>query len=157
MEKLPDHPGVYFPPPLLYIAMFLGTMAMQHIVNINDSFFGSGIALVGSFVLVAAGLTLMLPAILLFFRTKNSLIPIKPATSLQATGIYALTRNPMYLGLLLIYIGVAFWIGNWWTFIFTPVLILLVNKLIIEKEENYLERAFGAAYVDYKKKVRRWI
>ena len=99
----------------------------------------------------------MLPAVITFLQTKNTLIPVKPATSLQATGVYSVSRNPMYLGLLLIYIGVAFWIGNWWTFIFVPFLFVLINKLIIEKEERYLERAFGAAFNDYKKKVRRWI
>ncbi len=99
----------------------------------------------------------MLPALIKFFQTKNTLIPTKPATSLETSGIYSFSRNPMYLELLLIYIGLAFLFGNWWTFILVPILIILVNKLIIIKEERYLERSFGPAYIDYRKKVRRWI
>lgn len=157
MEKQADHPGVYFPPPLLYLAVFLVTIVIQRFIPLDNSFFGSTTAMVGSFLFVAAGFAFMLPAVLKFLQTKNTLIPVKPATSLQATGVYAVSRNPMYLGLLLIYIGVTFWIGNWWTFIFVPFLIVLINKLIIEKEERYLERAFGAPFTKYKKKVRRWI
>lgn len=130
---------------------------MQRFITLDYPFFSSTVALIGSFLFVAAGFALMLPAVLKFIQTKNSLIPVKPATSLQASGVYAVSRNPMYLGLLLIYIGFAFWIGNWWTFIFVPILILLINKFIIEKEEKYLERAFGEAYIEYKKKARRWI
>lgn len=157
MEKQADHPGVYFPPPLLYVAVFLVTIVIQRFIPLDHSFFGSTTAMVGTLLFVVAGFAMMLPAVLKFLQTKNTLIPVKPASSLQATGIFGVSRNPMYLGLLLIYIGVAFWIGNWWTIIFVPVLILLINKLIIEKEERYLERAFGAAFKDYKKKVRRWI
>lgn len=157
MEKQADHPGVYFPPPLLYVAVFLVSLVIQQFIHLNRSFFGSTTALIASFLFVIVGFALMLPAVYKFIHTKNTLIPVKPATSLLASGIYSVSRNPMYLGLLLIYIGVACWIGNWWTFLFVPLLILLINKLIIEREERYLERAFGAAFTDYKKKVRRWI
>jgi len=63
----------------------------------------------------------------------------------------------MYAGLLLVYIGIAFIKGNIWTFILIPLVIFIVNRLIIIKEEKYLERAFGKQYLDYKNKVRRWL
>ena len=103
------------------------------------------------------GLVVMLPALVKFFKTKNTLIPNKPATSLQTSGIYSITRNPMYLGLLNIYIGIAFLKGNWWTLMLVPFVILIVTYLVILKEESYLGRAFGDGYVEYRKKVRRWI
>ena len=157
MEKQADHPGVYFPPPMLYFAVFLVTLVIQHFIYLDHSFLDSTTAIIASFFFIVAGLALMLPAILNFLQTKNTLIPVKPASSLQVSGIYSVSRHPMYLGLLLIYIGVAFWIGNWWTFIFVPFLVVLINKLIIEKKEGYLERAFGDSFNEYKKKVRRWI
>lgn len=157
MEKQKDHPGVYFPPPLLYVAIFLISVLMEQLITIDQSFFYSTTGLIAAVVFIIAGFALMLPAVITFFQTKNSLIPIKAATSLQTSGVYAFSRNPMYLGLLLIYVGLAFLLGNWWTLLFVPLLVVLINKLIILKEENYLERAFGSAFIEYKKKVRRWL
>lgn len=157
METKKDHPGVYFPPPFLYVAVFLFSVLLEKMININRSFFESTFASIASLLFIIAGFAFMLPALIKFFQTKNTLIPNKPATSLETSGIYSFSRNPMYLGLLLIYIGMAFFIGNWWTFILVPMLVILINKLIIIKEERYLERSFGPAYVDYRKKVRRWI
>jgi len=85
------------------------------------------------------------------------LITIKPATSLQTTGIYSISRNPMYVGLMNLYIGLSFIIGNWWNFILFPALILFIQIVVIRKEEKYLEREFGTLFLQYKQKVRRWI
>jgi protein-S-isoprenylcysteine O-methyltransferase Ste14 len=63
----------------------------------------------------------------------------------------------MYLGLLLLYIGIAFYQGNFWTLLLVPPLINLISIFVIGKEEKYLERAFGKNYLDYKRKVRRWL
>jgi protein-S-isoprenylcysteine O-methyltransferase Ste14 len=156
METKKDHPGVYFPPPFLYVVIFLFSLLLEKLIDIN-SFFELTRTSIASLVFLIAGFAFMLPALIKFFQTKNTLIPTKPATSLETSGIYSFSRNPMYLGLLLIYIGLAFLFGNWWTFILVPILIILVNKLIIIKEERYLERSFGPAYIDYRKKVRRWI
>jgi protein-S-isoprenylcysteine O-methyltransferase Ste14 len=98
-----------------------------------------------------------LPAIIKFMMTKNTLITIKPANSLQTNGIYSITRNPMYLGLLFLYTGIGLLTGNLWTLILIPVLVLIINNAVIKKEEGYLERAFGQSYIDYKKKARRWV
>jgi protein-S-isoprenylcysteine O-methyltransferase Ste14 len=92
-----------------------------------------------------------------FFLTKNSVITIKPAFSLQITGIYAITRNPMYLGLANLYVALTCFIGNWWNIILLPLLIVLVQERIIKPEERYLERRFGQPYLDYKNRVRRWL
>ena len=63
---------------------------------------------------------LAIPALRQFFKTKNTIVLIKPANSLQTTGIYSLTRNPMYLSLMLMYLGMAFIFGNWWTLFLAP-------------------------------------
>jgi len=92
-----------------------------------------------------------------FFQSKNSLITIKPATSLQTTGIYNVTRNPMYVGLAIVYLGISCFIGNWWNVILFFLLLLIIQEYIIKHEEKYLERRFGQEYLDYKLKVRRWL
>ena len=63
----------------------------------------------------------------------------------------------MYLGLLLLYCGIAILKGNWWTLVLIPLLVMLIQIYIIKKEENYLQNAFGDEYDTYKKKVRRWM
>ncbi|MEJ7683307.1 MAG: isoprenylcysteine carboxylmethyltransferase family protein [Segetibacter sp.] len=92
-----------------------------------------------------------------FVNTKNTLVTIKPATSLVTSGIYSRSRNPTYLSLLLLYTGIALLFGNWWTIILVPVLAAIITLFIIKPEERYLERAFGKDYLEYKAKVRRWI
>jgi len=92
-----------------------------------------------------------------FFLTKNTLILIKPASSLQITGIYGITRNPMYVGLAILYLGITCLIGNWWNVILFPLLFIIVQEYIIKREEKYLELEFGKEYNDYKKTVRRWL
>ena len=85
------------------------------------------------------------------------MITIKSANSLQTDGVYAITRNPMYLGLLFLYTGIAFFAGNWWTFILIPMVVIIITTYVISREEKYLLDAFGQDYTSYKIKVRRWI
>jgi protein-S-isoprenylcysteine O-methyltransferase Ste14 len=92
-----------------------------------------------------------------FWLTKNTLITAKPARSLQTSGIYSLTRNPMYLGLLLLYTGFSCFTNNCWTLILLPLLFIIIQEYVIKREENYLDRAFAEKYNEYKRKVRRWI
>ena len=92
-----------------------------------------------------------------FIQTKNTIIPNKPAESLQTTGIYHSTRNPMYLGLVMVYLGLSCLIGNWWNIILLPLLLLIIQEYIIKKEEKYLVRKFGQEYIDYSRQVRRWL
>ncbi len=63
----------------------------------------------------------------------------------------------MYLGLALVYLAITCIFGNWWHIIIFPLLIIFVQEYIIKKEEKYLEKEFGEEYLNYKKKVRRWI
>lgn len=150
-----DHPGVYIPPPLIYAGAFFLSIALQRLMPINSSWL-SGNRIAGLFC-IACYLIFFLPAIIRFIRSKNTLVTIKPASSLETSGIYSFTRNPMYLSLLFLYSGIAFFKGNAWTFLLIPVLILAVQSYVISKEEKYLLRTFGNDYVDYRKRVRRWL
>ena len=156
-NKKKDNPGIFIPPPLIYAAIFFLSILMQKIIPINNSFFDSRNATIAGIVLIAIALLFILPALIKFVQSKNTLVTIKSATSLQTKGIYSLTRNPMYMGLLILYSGIAMLEGNWWTFIFIPLIIIIMQAYVIRGEENYLLRAFGEQYVVYKKKVRRWI
>ncbi len=158
MKVAKDSPGVYVPPPLIYITCFLLSYLLQGYFTIRSAFFfHSKAANIIGIIFIISALMLAIPALRQFFKTKNTIVLIKPANSLQTTGIYSLTRNPMYLSLMLMYLGMAFIFGNWWTLFLAPVLFLLVTYRIILPEERYLGRAFGEEYSAYKTKVRRWI
>jgi protein-S-isoprenylcysteine O-methyltransferase Ste14 len=158
MNNKKDNPGVFIPPPLFYVIIFLLSIVLQRSFTIKLAFiFHSTTAIILGLIFILTGLIFSIPALLQFFKSKNTIIPIKPASSLQIRGIYSVSRNPMYLGLLFTYIGLALIFGNWWTIFLIPVLILLVHYLIIIPEEKYLLRAFGNSYSEYIRKVRRWI
>lgn len=157
MENIKDHPAVYIPPPLIYVAAFFASVLMQNLVPLNKDFLDTPTSKIIGAVIIIVGLLFNFPALQQFFKTKNTLITIKPATSLQTTGIFAVSRNPMYISLILIYSGISFIFGNWWSFILLPLLFLVVQEYIIKREEKYLERRFGQNYSDYKLKVRRWL
>ncbi len=157
MENNNDHPGIYIPPPLFYVAIFFAAVLMQRLLPLSRNFFYTTTSKIIGSVVILIGLLFNLPALRQFFKTKNTLVTIKPANSLQTTGIYSVSRNPMYLSLLLFYIGLSFIIGNWWNLILLPFLILIVQEYVIKREEKYLDRRFGQQYFDYKAKVRRWL
>ena len=152
-----DHPGVYVPPPLIYAIVFLFSVLVQRWIPLSTSFFKTQTAMIIGLILLATGLIFNIPALIQFIKTKNTIVTVKPATSLQTSGIYRLTRNPMYVSLLLFYAGIAFFIGNWWTVLLLPLLILVITFYVIRHEEKYLERSFGETYMEYKRRVRRWI
>lgn len=157
MKTKQDSPGVYIPPPLIYALTFIAAIFIQKSVYIDDALFrlrltrGIGILfLIAAFFFLASSLAK-------FFKTRNTVILIKPASSLQTDGVYAISRNPMYVGLLFIHLGITCFIGNWWNIILIPLLIFIMQAYVIKSEEKYLERAFGNEFIEYKKRVRRWL
>jgi protein-S-isoprenylcysteine O-methyltransferase Ste14 len=150
-------PGVYIPPPLFYVLIFIAALRIQKIIPISDIVFHlTAIKVLGVIFLIVA-FYFLVRSLRQFFLTKNTLILIKPASSLQITGIYRITRNPMYVGLAILYLGITCFIGNWWNVILFPLLFIIVQAYIIKREERYLELEFGEQYNAYKETVRRWL
>jgi protein-S-isoprenylcysteine O-methyltransferase Ste14 len=157
MPDAKDHPGIYVPPPIVYAGIFMLSILLQRLVPLPTPFFHERAATIAGILAIVTGIFFNLPAIRQFVKTKNTLVTVKPANSLQTTGIYALTRNPMYVSLLLFYTGLGCIVGNWWTMILLPLLVFCVSRFVIRREENYLTRAFGTLYAEYRSRVRRWI
>jgi protein-S-isoprenylcysteine O-methyltransferase Ste14 len=155
--KTTDNPGINFPPPFIYAVIFVAAVFIQKEIYINDYFFRSPMAAWISIPFFLLAFFFIVRSMRQFVRTKNTIVPNKPAESLQTTGIYHSTRNPMYLGLVMVYLGLSCLIGNWWNFIFLPILVLIIQEYIIKKEEQYLARKFGQDYIDYRHRVRRWL
>ncbi len=112
----------------------------------------------GAAVGVAGFIAFDAPAMGSFRRADTSVLPFVPTTALVTTGWpYAYTRNPMYVGMAFLYAGFAFGFGVVWAFAILPFVIIAIDRLVIAREEPYLERKFGEPYRDYKARVRRWL
>ena len=90
-------------------------------------------------------------------RAKTSLVPVRPATSFVVAGPYRFTRNPMYVGLALVTIGLALLLTTWWPIVLLPPTLAAVQFFVIQREERYLRRRFGNEYEAYTRRVRRWL
>jgi protein-S-isoprenylcysteine O-methyltransferase Ste14 len=109
------------------------------------------------FAFVVAGFLSGVAAFMEFRRARTTVDPHGSVTSIISSGIYRFTRNPIYLGFVLMLIGLPLNSGTYWGIVLAPVFIHLMNRLVIEREEAYLEKKFGAVYTSYKSRVRRWL
>jgi protein-S-isoprenylcysteine O-methyltransferase Ste14 len=112
---------------------------------------------VAGLILIGLGVVVAIMAALTFRRAGTHVNPTKPATSVVAHGPFRFTRNPMYLSMAVIYLGGVLMLDSLWPLLLWPATIWVIRTQIIAREEIYLERKFGAVYLDYKKKVRRWL
>ena len=110
------------------------------------------------FFLIVA-LIIILISIAKFIKSKTTISPLKPnkTSILVDSGIYKHTRNPMYLGLLLILFSLFLYLKNFLSFLVLPLFVIYITKNQILPEEKVLENLFGDQYKKYKNKVRRWI
>ena len=92
-----------------------------------------------------------------FVAAGTNIPPNLPTTALVVDGIYGRTRNPLYLGSTLVYLGLSVAAGSLWAIVLVVPLLWVMNVGVITREERYLERKFGDAYRAYKAQVRRWV
>jgi protein-S-isoprenylcysteine O-methyltransferase Ste14 len=147
--------GIRVPPPLFYVAGFLIGVGIELAVPIDRP--STAVTLAGAVIGIVVWLALDGAATLFFRRAGTSMIPIRPSTALVTTGPYRFTRNPMYLGMAFLYMGLAFALGFIWPLAVLPVVIVAVDRLVIAVEEAYLLRRFGGEYSEYMKRARRWL
>lgn len=146
-----DNPRVFVPPPLI----FAGFLTVGLLID-------SGPSAIGAVQLVAValglvGLALIALALGIFRTTKTRPEPWQPASALVASGIYGLTRNPMYLGMAILSLAVALFFASLPAAILTLIAIIIIDRAVIKREEAYLARRFGEDYAAYRQTVRRWL
>ena len=114
--------------------------------------------------LTSLGAVLVVAALLLFgssvqrFRAAGTPVPArKPTTAIVRTSPYHFSRNPIYLAFSLLQLGIALWVNSWWLVATLAAAVALIHWVVVPREERYLEARFGAAYLDYKAAVRRWL
>jgi protein-S-isoprenylcysteine O-methyltransferase Ste14 len=149
-----DTSGVRFPPPLIFIIVFVAGLQLQRFFPFVD--IPKVIGRLISVMCFVVSTILAASSFIMFQRAHTSPLPIKPTLVLVTNGPYRFSRNPMYLSLFLLYFGLALWLDVFWVLVLVPLVIILVQYLAIVREERYLERKFGQQYISYKARVRRW-
>ncbi len=98
-------------------------------------------------------------SLFLFIKKRTTINPMRPNSTegLVTAGLYKFTRNPMYVGLLVILFGYSIWLGSVTPFLVLPLFYWLITHMQIKPEERILQEKFGQEYLDYKNKVKRWL
>jgi protein-S-isoprenylcysteine O-methyltransferase Ste14 len=147
-----------FPPAVPLLTILIG-IGINHLWPIDVEFPFPKIwrYSVGGAIIAGALFCLGLWSVVLFRQSGQSENPWKPTPQLVDRGPFRITRNPMYLQMILICVGIAVILGNVWILIMTPFSAWALQRFAILPEEVYLERKFGAQYLAYKHRVRRWL
>ena len=150
--------GVRFPPPFLFVIGFLTGWTLDRFAYALplSRFAGSALKPFG-FAALTLGVVLAVWGMITFRRARTAIVPHHSASQLVTHGPYRFTRNPMYTGLTLQYVGAAALLDSAWPVIVLPVVILILFQTVISREEMYLRDAFGAEYSGYVASVRRWL
>lgn len=106
---------------------------------------------------LAAGFALNLSAVQRFRQAETTVLPWGRPTAFVTAGPYRFSRNPMYLGLSIGYVGLAITVGSLWAFLLLPAVLVAMVYGVIRREEAHLARRFGAQYEAYRARVRRWL
>ena len=155
MSDRPDNPGVRVPPPALYALAVLVGYFLNHRWPL---LIGGGASVQAlAWLLVGVWLALTVSSIGNFRRSRTSIVPIRPAMTLVIAGPYRFTRNPMYVGLAVLTVALGLFLDSWWPIVLLVPVLFVVRVFVIAPEERYLERRFGADFVAYTQRVRRWL
>jgi protein-S-isoprenylcysteine O-methyltransferase Ste14 len=145
-------------PPLLFLACLLLGVALDRFLPLPIAFpaaaslwwtTGGG--------LIAAGMAIVAAGSRNFARAGTPVPSNQPVRALVTTGLHGLSRNPIYVGMLLLYAGIGVAARSPWLLLLAAPLYAVLRYGVVGREEKYLERRFGGAYLDYKARVRRWL
>jgi protein-S-isoprenylcysteine O-methyltransferase Ste14 len=148
---------VRFPPPVVFLALVVVGVILQRALWPLAIPLGFWKRIGIGAVVLLAGLSSIISARIWFTRTGQSPIPWKPSPELLVQGIYRHTRNPMYVGVTVIQMGLGVLLDNLWISMLAPVALALVHFIAVRPEEAYLAEKFGDSYLRYKASVRRYL
>ena len=154
-NRAPDPAGVVAPPSLIYGGALAAGLLSKPLFPAG--FLPRGISRVFGLPLVGGGVLLFLSSLRTMRRAGTEVRPGRPATSLVVEGPYRFTRNPIYLGLTLLYAGITALANSLPSALLLPLILVVMRRGVIDREERYLERTFGEEYLQYKTRVRRWL
>jgi protein-S-isoprenylcysteine O-methyltransferase Ste14 len=150
-----DNPGIRVPPPLIYLLPLVLGLLLNRRAHVP--FLPRRLRRIIGWPLVGGGVVLGG----WFRRTmREADAPVrtdKPVPRLTTEGPFRYSRNPAYLGLAMIYAGIAVLRNSLWAIVLLPLVVYVIQREVIGREERYLERTFGEEYQNYKARVRRWV
>src|SRR5712691_8514560 len=147
-----DRPGVPIAPPLLFVLPLVVSLALEWFVP--TSFVHGAFRWIPGAIFFLTGLALNIAGFVTQKRAGTDPIPFNPSTRIVSHGPYRFSRNPMYIGFALWTLGIAMLVDSAWMLLAVPIGLILIDRIVITREERYLERKFGEAYLDYKRRVR---
>jgi protein-S-isoprenylcysteine O-methyltransferase Ste14 len=150
-----DTAGVIAPPPLIYLCALGIGLGLDRIAGSGS--LPAAVAVPAGAVSVTAGLGLIGAFVGAFRRAGTPVDPYAPSLAIVTDGPYRLSRNPAYLGMALVYAGIAVGSNALLALAPLPFALALIDRGVIAREERYLQRRFGQSYVEYTRRVRRWI
>lgn len=145
------------PPPIVGLVIAAGMWALTHVPPVLQ--LPKLLRLSVALALAVIGAAVAIGGVVSFHRAKTTVNPLKPETSatLVSTGVYAFTRNPMYLGMALVLVGWTAYLASVWSLVGPVLFALYITRFQIIPEERVLDRLFGEPFAEYKKRVRRWL
>lgn len=152
-----DNPGVIAPPPLLYAAALGIGLAIDLLLFRLHTGISAPLRYGIAILLLAVAIALAASALGRFRRAGTRAEPWQPTTAIVTSGVYAFTRNPMYVAMALLYLAAAIAADSVIALILLVPLLVTVHYGVVAREERYLEAKFGDEYRRYKETVRRWI
>lgn len=146
---------IFIPPPLYYAAGLAGGMAVNGIAPLPLGVRPA--STVAGAVLAVLGLALIIGGVAAVIRHRTTIVPHHHVAALITGGAFRLSRNPMYTGLAIAYVGLGLLLDSWWPLVLWPLVVIVVRQLVIRPEEQYLTQRFGSTYTEYQSHVRRWL
>src|ERR687893_1312891 len=150
-----DNPGIRVPPPLIYLLGLLLGLLLDR--RLHVPFLPRGVARVLGWPLVGGGMALATWFIRTMRGADTTLRTDKPVSRVVQDGPFRYSRNPGYLSLTMLYAGIAILRNALWAILLLPLVLYVIQRELIEREERNLERTFGEEYLAYKRRVRRWV
>ena len=148
-------PGVRIPPPVFYLTALAVGIVLDYLWPLSFLAGSSRYVLGSLLVIISIGI---MPPVLLRFRRANTTFDVRKAASKLITdGPYRFSRNPAYLSLTLVYLGIGILLDNGWILILVVPVFGLMNRWVVPNEERHLAATFGDQYSQYKADVRRWL
>ena len=157
-SKIPpekDHANIPILPPFLYAGALLCSLVFE--LFDGGDLFRWGAQLTLGILTLSLGAGIISWCLVLFANEGTNIEPYLPTNVLVTKGPYSFSRNPIYVGLTALYLGLVILFDIVWGFFFLIPLLAAVHFLVILREEEYLEEKFGQKYRDYKNSVRRWL
>ena len=151
----PDRADVVAMPPVIVAAALAIGLLLQLTWPVR--FMPRSYALASGVGLIAVALAILAGAVWRLSMAETALDVRKPTTGIVTGGVFRFSRNPIYLSMMLGFLGVAVLTGSLWLLLLALPLMAILQNGVIKPEERYLERKFGAQYLSYKVRVRRWV